>query len=89
MWQNSNLYTSLTWGVNDNGVPIEILISLNTICPVLLPTANMFCDWGCHDKHRGEFSKGVESVNEEKIDNICIYFYDYHIKSESESFRQS
>jgi hypothetical protein len=45
-------------------------MSLKTICPVLLPTANMFCDWGCHVKHRGEFSKGVESVNEEKMDYI-------------------
>ena len=35
--------------------------SLNTICPVLLPIANIFFDCGCHDKLRGEFSNGEES----------------------------
>lgn len=60
--QNSNLYTSLVCGVNDKGVPIEVRVSLKTICPVLLPTANMFLDCGCHAKLRGEFSNGEESV---------------------------
>lgn len=49
-------------GVNDKGVPIEVRVSLKTICPVLLPTANMFLDCGCHAKLRGEFSNGEESV---------------------------